>query len=80
MPYIKQKERKEIDESSKNITTCGQLNYAITKLLHQYIKRHELNYNSINDVIGAIESAKAEFQRRVVTPYEELKIKENGDL
>jgi hypothetical protein len=30
--------------------------------------------------VGALEQAKDEFRRRVVHPYEDLKIKENGDV
>jgi hypothetical protein len=31
-------------------------------------------------VVGALEACKLEFYRRVVTPYEENKMKENGDV
>jgi hypothetical protein len=34
----------------------------------------------VNDVVGALDGAKAEFQRRVVAPYEDKKIRENGDV
>jgi len=30
--------------------------------------------------MGALEGAKLEFYRRVVVPYEEKKMKENGDV
>ena len=39
-----------------------------------------LNYQTCNDVMGALEGAKAEFYRRVVGPYEDQKIEENGDV
>ena len=35
---------------------------------------------SLDDVLGALEGAKLEFVRRVVVPYEERKMKENGDV
>lgn len=38
------------------------------------------NYQGINDIIGALEGAKAEFQRRKVADYEDTKIAENGDV
>ena len=38
------------------------------------------SYATINDIIGALEGAKMEFYRRVVAPYEDEKIKENGDV
>jgi len=31
-------------------------------------------------VIGALEACKLEFYRRAVVPYEDKKIKENGDV
>lgn len=39
-----------------------------------------LNYQMINDVMGALESAKLEFYRRIAVPYEETKRKDNGDV
>jgi len=38
------------------------------------------SYQTINDIIGALEGAKMEFYRRVVVPYEDKKIKDNGDV
>ena len=40
----------------------------------------ESNYQAINDIIGALESAKLEFYRRPVAIYEDKKIIENGDI
>jgi hypothetical protein len=38
------------------------------------------NYQTVNDIVGALEGAKMEFYRRAAAPYEDLKIKENGDV
>jgi hypothetical protein len=38
------------------------------------------SYQSINDVLGALEGAKLEFYRRIAAPYEDTKIQENGDV
>lgn len=84
MPYISQEERDEIDikifELSQCLETKGQMNYAISFLLHQYIKKNGLKYNNINDAIGIIECAKMELYRSIAGPYEDIKIEENGDL
>lgn len=88
MPYIKKEDRKKWDtalaEASLTMKdggcTPGDLNYIVTFLCHSYILRKGLNYTHLNDVVGALESCKAEFQRRVVAPYEDKKIVENGDL
>ena len=78
MPYIKQELRDEI-RHGKPPLDVGELNYCITRLIHSYWKRSEC-YQTANDILGAIEGAKAEFYRRKVAPYEEKKIAENGDL
>jgi hypothetical protein len=85
MPYIKQTRRDalwnaSVDDRNDKIMTAGELNYFITYLLDEYIQNHGLTYQHINDIIGALEGAKSEFYRRVVVPYEEKKLKENGDV
>ena len=37
-------------------------------------------YATMNEIVGALECAKHEFQRRVMNNYEDLKCKENGDV
>jgi hypothetical protein len=61
-------------------TTAGELNYLLTTELLRYLSLKGLSYQTINDIIGALEGAKSEFQRRVVGPYEDTKMEENGDL
>lgn len=78
MPYVPQKRRAALREEGK-ANDAGELNYQITRLLVNYTQTHGLKYKSINDVMGALEGAKAEYYRRVAAPYEDLKILENGD-
>jgi hypothetical protein len=40
----------------------------------------DYNYQRLNDALGALEGAKLEFYRRVVVPYEDWKMTENGDV
>lgn len=84
MPYIKQERRKEFEPWLENQPavpcTPGELNYVFTILAKQYVEEFGLSYQTINDVIGALEGAKMEFYRRVAVPYEDQKIKENGDV
>jgi hypothetical protein len=79
MPYIKQDERNKIDgfDSPKN---AGQLNYLLTITALQYWEENGRNYQAFNDILGALEGAKLELYRRKVAPYEDIKIKENGDV
>ena len=84
MPYIKQKYRKVFDESlsniGSNIEDPGDLNYCFSILMKHYLFLHGKSYKTLNDCIGVLEAAKLEFYRRDVAPYENLKIKENGDI
>lgn len=79
MPYIPQKAREEIAEGRRP-TNPGELNYLISLLLKSYWTHSARNYQAINDIVGAVEGAKIEFQRRIVQPYENLKIDQNGDI
>ena len=76
MPYIKKERREEIEE----LESIGELNYFITTMCKSWLEQHGTSYTSINDVIGALECAKLEFYRRIAVPYEDIKIKENGDV
>ena len=88
MPYITQEDRKKYNDILYNIKSHfeyygispGNLNYLITMIIHEYIGKKGLSYTHLNDVVGVLESAKAEFQRTVVANYEDKKISENGDL
>lgn len=78
MPYIKESLRLLAEDEPTN---AGELNYAISNLFNEYLKRKGgLSYQVLNDIVGAGFGAVTEFQRRVVAPYEDKKIKENGDV
>lgn len=55
----------------------GILNYIITKLL---LSTSPTNYYDYNSLVGVLECCKLEFYRRAVAAYENVKIKENGDV
>jgi len=90
MPYVKQNKRvlfariidavrtqfkgfeKEIDK--------GDINYIITCIMKEYINIKGKSYSTSNDLVGILECAKLELYRRFIAPYEDEKIKENGDV
>lgn len=78
MPYIPTEARVELEY--RDAGTAGELNYEITRLIQGYFIENGGRYQQINDVLGALEGAKAEFYRRIVAPYEDKKIAENGDV
>lgn len=88
MPYIKQEDRyKIVDGGPENkrincesIETAGELQYAMAVMFKSYMQRKGLNYQHCNDILGALAGAQMEFYRKMVAPYEEKKIIENGDV
>lgn len=84
MPYIKKYKRlkvdKKLEEISKEISESGELNYCIYKLCKLWLDNKEINYDSISDCIKTLECAKLEFYRMILSPYEDIKIKKNGNV
>ena len=80
MPYIESYSRRMALLPSGNPTSTGELNYALTMVIKNYLNNKSLSYQTINDIIGALESSKLEFYRRIAVPYEEQKIVKNSDV
>lgn len=80
MPYIAEEDRMRIDGGARP-ESAGELNYAITRLVDQYlIDRGGIRYAHLNEAIGVLECAKLELYRRLAAPYEDEKIAESGDV
>lgn len=95
MPYILKSARKELDplideltlrlldEYRGNDMLCGKLNYIIFKIAKRLTNTNiggERSYARFNAIIGALEGCKQEISRRLIAPYEDEKIIENGDV
>lgn len=78
MPYIEQQKREDLNSILP--TTAGELNFLIHSIVNEYFSMKDESYQAYNDIIGAIECAKLEIYRRKVSPYEEQKLKQNGDI
>lgn len=78
MPYIKKEKRFKPGEPFLP-STPGEYNYAITLVCLKMLGP-EPKYEDYSRVVAALECAKLEFYRRSVAPYEDKKIKENGDV
>lgn len=80
MPYVSQSIRDDLDAGDIP-ATAGELNYVLTMAIKRYMEGQGcLSYTVINDIVGALEGCKLEFYRRVAEPYENEKIKSNGDV
>jgi len=80
MPYIDEVRRVKLLEFKHQPQNAGELNFLITNLITKYIFMKGEKYQHYNDVIGALEGAKLELYRRKIAPYEDIKMKENGDV
>lgn len=88
MPYIKPSIRAFLDPHIDALsgalfepgTSKGDLNYVITQLVIAYVEHHGKSYSTLSDVTGVLNDVRAEFERRVVGPYEDAKMVENGDV
>lgn len=67
---------------------AGHLNYIFTKILKEFytqlnlrlLSKSDLSYSDHNEIVGMLECCKQEVYRRLTGPYEDLKIKSNGDV
>lgn len=65
---------------NSHVTYCV---YLLIKTLYgdeELIKENLLGWEEISDGVKVLETACDEFKRRVLHPYEDIKIKENGDI
>ena len=84
MPYIKTGGRLPLDiligSLAEKIRSKGDLNYVICELVGQLIVNTKISYTQISEWIDGVDGAENELRRRLLDPYEDLKIVENGDL
>ena len=82
MPYIKQENRPTMDVVVKamedaGIKANGDLNY----VLYAFCKRNvSPSYNNYKNFCGELWQCATEIERRILGPYEDEKIIENGDV
>lgn len=80
MPYIEEARREYLHDGKRLPEHPGELNYVITQHCIEFLDRYGFDYAGINAVVGVLECVKQEFYRRIASPYEEQKRKDNGDV
>lgn len=80
MPYLADKTRRLWLQSGGLPDDGAELNYLVSYLADKFVQTHGLSYHTLEEIVGALESAKAEFQRRIVGPYEEIKLRDSGEV
>lgn len=88
MPYIDIEDRKRLDgvvevavEAFAGLAiedSLGDLNYLISRIVAGVVGKP--SYRKIAMATGVLENVKQELYRRMAAPYEDLKLKENGDV
>lgn len=82
MPYISKDRRPRLDEvveklKETDIVVDGDLNY----VLFAFCKRHiKPSYNNYKNYCGELRQCVTEIERRLLGPYEDNKIIENGEV
>lgn len=82
MPYIKQIDRPTKDDVyemmiSADVVANGDLNYILFKFCKYQV---EPSYNNYKNFCGELRQCATEIERKILAPYEDLKIIENGDV
>jgi hypothetical protein len=83
MPYIKPEDRAKFNDAPtiEDVAglSSGEVNFLLSRFIHVWWKANP-RYSRIAEITGVLENVKQEFYRRIASPYEDEKIKENGDV
>lgn len=84
MPYISEERRERIQ--LPYVSDVGELTFVVDKLAEELLWKEtgydwdKVSYELLAKIDGALGLAQAEFRRRIVAPYEDVKIEKNGDV
>lgn len=86
MPYIPDEDRKKYEPQLSELRQRvnggipkGDLTYLVYSLGLEFFKGRE-SYTNISTAISCLQDAAEELRRRHLNPYEDQKMKENGDV
>lgn len=89
MPYIDLEHRIALDAIVDGLVkrlrdiNCkpGDCNYVVTRVVLEALKPHDgWRYHSLSDAVRVLKDAAAEIERRLLGPYEDRVILQNGDM
>lgn len=81
MPYVVPEIREGLRPDPLHVArNPGELQFQVACLVDDFVTEAGLRYATCNDVLGALDGASREFYRRIVAPYEDKKIVDNGDV
>ena len=81
MPYIKPEKRKIMDKVVDAMIDAGvEVNGDLNYILCSFASLKTPSYKNYKNFIGELNEAAAEIRRRLLAPYEDKKLEENGDV
>jgi len=83
VPYIEESERDRfagVNTFGYACNKAGELDYVITRIIQGYMKKNGVSFATFAVIAGVLVLVLFEFVRRVVNDYEDMKIKDNGDV
>jgi len=89
MPYIPQSDRQKFENILNSLRTIlryenefksSEFNFMISTAIADILDEKGMSYTNGANIIGCLECIKLELYRRVLSPYEDQKMKENGDV
>lgn len=80
MPYLSPELRQLLESGELAPETTGDLNYCLSLIVNEYAKINGKSYETLSSAVAALLDCRDEFYRKVVAPYEDEKIKANGDV
>ena len=82
MPYVGQDIRQFFERHrGAPAISSGELAYKLAMEIKRYLdSQQKPDYALYASVIGVLETLKMEINRRLIAPYEQEKIKKNGDV
>lgn len=84
MPYIHQDIRKQLlpppTQWGNVPKDVGELNFVLTTTINQFLDTRIRDYAAYNSILGVLTAMQHEIYRRLIAPYEDQKIQENGDV
>lgn len=79
MPYLNQGVKSSLDEGRKP-QSGAELNYIISKAVNDFLAMRTITYSVLAEAVAALELSQYELKSRIVRPYEDKKVIENGEV
>jgi hypothetical protein len=86
MPYISAQDREKYLEIDKaigrlsEITTKGDLEFLVFRLMVKFMGTREKRYSTLHEVVYAVQHCADEYRRRFLDKREDVALSDNGDI